>query len=181
MRTPLLAEQELISLLKAKDKKGFDLLYSLYSPAMYAIVLKIVHSQELAQDVLQDSFVKMWKNIHTYDASKGSLFTFILNITRNTAIDKTRSLYYQQQRKGVSFTNLHFEGLDQTHPSYQQVDHIGMGKYIDALAPCHKILIEYIYLKGYTHEQAAKILEIPLGTVKSRLKVAISILKKQLT
>jgi RNA polymerase sigma-70 factor (ECF subfamily) len=76
---------------------------------------------------------------------------------------------------------LHFEGLDQTHLSYQLVDHIGMGKYIDALAPGHKILIEYIYLKGYTHEEAAKILEIPLGTVKSRLKVAISILKKQLT
>ncbi|MDO1451116.1 RNA polymerase sigma factor [Rhodocytophaga aerolata] len=174
MKKPLPTEQELIGLLQAKEKKGFDLLYHLYSNALYTIAFKIVHSQQLAEDVLQDSFIKIWKNIHTYDASKGSLFTFILNITRNTAIDKTRSLYYQKQRQGLKCTILLFDRVDQKHCFYQQVDYIGITKYIDALAPQYKHLIEYVYLKGYTHQEAAKALEIPLGTAKSRLKSAIA-------
>lgn len=164
-------EQELIVLLKAKDQKGFDLLYTRYSGSLYMIALKIVHQEAIAQDVLQDSFVKIWKHIASYNASKGSLFTFILNITRNTAIDKTRSLAYQHELKGFTLKD---DIMDSRDATYQQVEHIGVGKFVEALSPPYKQLINYVYLQGYTHKQAATALHIPLGTAKTRLKKAIT-------
>ncbi len=100
-----IAEKDLVSLLKSKDKRGFELLYDNYSKVLYGIILKIVHSEPLAEDVLQDAFVKIWKNIDAYDASKGTLFTWILNVSRNTAIDKIRSQSYKSTTKIQSLDN----------------------------------------------------------------------------
>ncbi len=169
-----LPEEKIICLLKARDKKGFDLLYKLYSGCLYNIALKIVHSREIAEDVLQDSFIKIWKNIDTYNASKGSLFTFILNITRNTAIDKTRSMAYKQERSGLTFDPVTIDQQDCFQP---QVDYIGMEQYVKALDSRHQDLVKYVYFQGYTQDEAAKVLEIPLGTAKSRLKAAIGQLR----
>jgi RNA polymerase sigma-70 factor, ECF subfamily len=174
MKHYLPTEYELIALLKAGEKKGFDLLYERYARCLYSITLKIVRRREIAEDVLQDSFIKIWKNMYTYDQAKGSLFTFLLNITRNTAIDKTRSLGYKCELCGLTFID---EMVDKKDYVCQQVDYLGMDKYINRLTPQHKNLIDYVYLKGYTHEQTASILKIPLGTAKSRLKMAVSQLK----
>src|SRR3712207_4079549 len=83
-----MTEKELVRLLRQREKRGFTLLYDHYSSALYGIIRKIVRSEELAQDVLQDAFVKIWRGIDSYDASKGTLFTWILNVARNTAIDR---------------------------------------------------------------------------------------------
>jgi RNA polymerase sigma-70 factor, ECF subfamily len=170
----LIPEERIVCLLKTRDKKGFDLLYSLYANCLYNIALKIVHSKEIAEDVLQDSFIKIWKNIDAYDSAKGSLFTFILNITRNTAIDKTRTLAYKREMQGVLFPMPAKDGRACFQPT---ADFIGMDKYIARLAPQHQHLIRYVYFEGYTHEETAEKLGIPLGTVKSRLKAAVNKLK----
>jgi RNA polymerase sigma-70 factor (ECF subfamily) len=169
-KTPLLIpEERIVCLLKARDKKGFDVLYKLYANSLYSIALKIVRSSDIAEDVLQDSFIKIWRNIDTYDKSKGSLFTFILNITRNTAIDKTRSIAYKQEMNAVVCK----ASVKDERTYSQQVDFMGMESYIAKLTPQHQHLIQYVYFQGYTHDEAAKELGIPLGTVKSRLKAAI--------
>ncbi|MDO1451599.1 sigma-70 family RNA polymerase sigma factor [Rhodocytophaga aerolata] len=144
MRKRLPTEQELISLLQAKDKKGFDLLYQLYSKSLYAIALKIVHSPPLAEDVLQDSFLKIWTNSHAYDATKGSLFTWILNITRNTAIDKTRSSVFKQvQLSSVTPTLL--SGMDQLNAAEQKIDCIGVEVFLKNLCPPQQQVMTYVY------------------------------------
>lgn len=170
----LTSEERIVCLLKAKDRKGFELLYRLYSNSLYNITLKIVHNRETAEDVLQDSFIKIWKNIENYDHYKGSLFTFILNITRNTAIDKTRSLAYKSESQKLMLDTWM---LDKRESCQQQTDFLGVEKCIAQLTPQHQDLIKYVYLEGYTHDEAAKALEIPLGTAKSRLKAAIGNLK----
>jgi RNA polymerase sigma-70 factor (ECF subfamily) len=86
MKKQLLIQQQLIALLKAKDKKAFDYLYDPYAGCLYTIIVKVVHDRELANDLLQDSFMSIWINMATYDISKGSLFTWMLNIARNKAI-----------------------------------------------------------------------------------------------
>jgi RNA polymerase sigma factor (sigma-70 family) len=88
-------EQELVALLKAKDNQAFSYLYDNYAGALCGVVKQIVGDMELANDVLQEVFVSIWRKIDTYDASKGRLFTWMLNIARNAAIDKTRSKNYQ--------------------------------------------------------------------------------------
>jgi RNA polymerase sigma-70 factor (ECF subfamily) len=170
----LIPEDRIIGLIKAKDRKGFELLYKLYSNCLFNITLKIVHSRETAEDVLQDSFIKIWKHIDTYDPGKGSLFTFILNIARNTAIDKTRSLAYKQEINGLMFNPLL---VDKREYVQQKTDLLGVSECINKLSPQHQDLIKYVYFDGYTHEEAAKVLEIPLGTAKSRLKAAIGQLR----
>lgn len=71
---------------------AFERLYDAYSPAMYGISLKILLDRDLAAEAVQDAFIKIWKNIHSFDVSKGLFFTWILNINRNTAIDKYRKI-----------------------------------------------------------------------------------------
>ena len=83
-------EQELTTLLKSNDRSAFEYLYDHYSPALYGIIVKIVKDEERACDAMQDTFLKIWKNISSYNSEKGTLFTWILNIARNTAIDKLR-------------------------------------------------------------------------------------------
>ena len=86
------SEEELVNLLKQNNKAAFSYLYDHYSGALFGIILKIVNQdEETSEDVLQDVFIKIWKKIATYDSTKGTLFTWMLNIARNTAIDKVRT------------------------------------------------------------------------------------------
>lgn len=173
-------EDELILLLQGKDKRGFVMLYDNYSPALYGIILKIVRIEEIAEDVMQDAFVKIWKNMDSYNASKGSLFTWILNVARNTAIDKIRSQGYKQEVKIQPIDN-NIGFINKTANTHQQIEHIGIQKVVTKLKPEHQIIIDLLYFKGYTQTEAAKELNIPLGTLKTRVKLAINHLRTLIT
>ena len=76
-------EADLVLLLKQRDRSAFDYLYEQYSGALYAVVLNIITDRETASDILQDVFVKIWRQLDQYDPAKGRLFTWMLNIARN--------------------------------------------------------------------------------------------------
>jgi RNA polymerase sigma-70 factor (ECF subfamily) len=170
-------EKELVSLLRQREKRGFTLLYDNYSSALYGIIRKIVRSEELAQDVLQDAFVKIWRGIDSYDASRGTLFTWILNVARNTAIDRVRSQEFKQTQ-GAQSLNGASPQLEGIAASYQSVDHIGLDKVLPMLRPEHQEIIDYVYFKGYTQTEVAESLGMPLGTVKTRVRMAIDHLRQ---
>jgi len=88
-------EQELVSQLLQQNGQAFSYLYDNYSPALFGVINQIISDKEAAADVLQDVFVNIWKKISLYDDTKGRLFTWMLNIARNAAIDKLRSRSYQ--------------------------------------------------------------------------------------
>jgi RNA polymerase sigma-70 factor, ECF subfamily len=169
-----IAEEVLVTLLKDKDERGFSILYDNYSAALMGILYKIVRSEELAADLLQEVFVKIWKNVGSYEPGKGTLFTWMLNIARNTAIDKTRSQVFRQGQQNQSIENtvhLH-EPVSHDHMSVQ-TDMIGLEKGIALLRPEYQQLIDLIYFQGFTQVEAAEELNIPLGTVKTRIKAAV--------
>ena len=85
-------EKEIVSLLEKGDKKAINLLYENYADALFGVIKKIISDDDIAQDVLQESFVKIWRYAKKYDASKAKLFTWLYRIAYNTAIDKVRSL-----------------------------------------------------------------------------------------
>lgn len=172
---PIPKEQEFVAQLKAKDRKSFALLYDRYSAALYGVIFRIVQLEEMADDVLQDSFVKIWKNIESYNAEKGTLFTWILNIARNTAIDKTRSQDFKIRMKTKPLEGI---SVDKQTSIRTEVEHIGLNKVVDNLKPEYKEVIDIIYFKGYTHTEAAEELKLPLGTVKTRVKIALRELRK---
>jgi RNA polymerase sigma-70 factor (ECF subfamily) len=169
-------EGELINLLKQRDEQAFGYLYDNYAGALYGVVKQIVTDLEVGNDVLQEVFVSIWKKIDTYDSSKGRLFTWMLNIARNAAIDKTRSKNYQQA--------LRQQPIDDNELSHPVVrpgfDDYGLKKVILKLKDEQRLLIDLSYYQGFTHDQIAKALNIPLGTVKTRLRSAVTQLRLML-
>jgi RNA polymerase sigma factor (sigma-70 family) len=173
---PSYTEIELVSALKERDSQAFSYLYDHYSGSLYSIVLQIVQQPETASDVLQEVFVNIWRKIETYDPIKGRLFTWILNIARNASIDAIRSKGYQNSRKNQEFP--HNVNYIAGQVSQTNIDGIGLKKILAKLKPEHRVLIELAYFKGYTHEEIAEIEEIPLGTVKTRIRNALLQLKE---
>ncbi len=167
-------QDQLISRLKQQDRAALGDLYDAYNGALYGLALRIVRSPELAQQVLQDTFMKAWRSATSYDASKGRPFTWLLNIARNTAIDATRTAHYQYSRKTVNLDNLvHKQGDSTLNP-----DTLGVREMVSDLDEKYKLLIELVYFQGYTHEEVAEETGMPLGTVKTRLRYAIVELRK---
>jgi RNA polymerase sigma factor (sigma-70 family) len=169
---PTYTEVELVHGLKARDEKVFSYLYDHYSPALYGVALKVVNDENVASDILQEVFVKIWRSIERYDANKGRLFTWMLNIARNTAIDTLRSKAHKLEQKVQDISNGNYL-MEQQMAVHQSVDHLGLSKVVEKLNKEQRIIIDLAYYKGCTQEEIAKVLDIPLGTVKTRMRNAI--------
>lgn len=154
----------------------FEKIYDAYSPALYGIALKIVKDNKVAEDVVQDTFVKIWKKIQSFDQSKGSFFTWILNIARNTAIDQYRKL--AKVNLIPIQTNENFVDLGNIENSSQKTDNIGIVDLLKVLPEEQQQIITYLYFKGFTQQELSDELNIPLGTVKTRSRSAIKALKE---
>jgi RNA polymerase sigma-70 factor (ECF subfamily) len=170
-------DQQLIYRLQAQDRSAISELYDAYGGALFGVVLRIVQQRELAEQVLQDTFLKAWRNGASYDTSKGRLYTWLLNIARNTAIDATRTAHFQKSRKTDSLDTLvHSPGGAGIHP-----DQIGLRDVVGRLDEKYRTLIDLVYFKGYTQEEVSEETGIPLGTVKTRLRYAINELRSVFT
>lgn len=167
-------ESQLINLLKGRNSKGLEILYDNFSPALFGVIKRIISEEEIAEDVLQESFIKIWNNFEQYDADKGRLFTWMVNICRNTAIDKIRSSQYIHEIKNRSDTNLVIEEKDSFDLNPDTMD---LKNLITKLEPQYKQIVELLYFGGYSQSEAAERLNIPLGTVKTRARTAIQQLK----
>jgi RNA polymerase sigma factor (sigma-70 family) len=176
--TDTYTEADLIHALKKHDKGAFEYLYNNYKGALFTVIQQIIPDKESAGDVLQEAFVMAWKNIDKYDAAKGRLFTWLFNVTRNCAINTTRSKNYKTQLKNDSFDN-YVNSIDETESQTLNINQIGLRKQVHQLREDYKNVVELSYFNGFTHEEIAKILNIPSGTVKTRLRNALIELRKQ--
>ncbi|GAB3937956.1 hypothetical protein GCM10028804_60370 [Larkinella terrae] len=136
---------------------------------MLSVIAKIVKDEIEAEDLLQDTFVKVWKNIHRHDPAKGRLFTWLLNVARNTAFDHLRS------NKKTTHVELPVDGyLPGLSATFNSVGYIGFSDAVNTtLDPRHWQIIELIYFQGYTQSEAAHRLDLPLGTVKTWTRLAL--------
>jgi RNA polymerase sigma-70 factor, ECF subfamily len=171
------SEEQLVSLLQQRDQQAFSYLYDHYAGALNGIISRMVDQPQLAEDILQDAFIKIWNNFSQYDASKGRLFTWMINLTRNLAIDTLRSKGYKNQQKISTDENSVSNYQDKSHLP-EKFDVIGLRKQLTHLKPDHRNLIDLAYFSGFTQDEIAKQLGIPLGTVKTRMRAAIMELRK---
>ena len=168
-------EAELVQGLQLHDEQAFSFLYDHYSKALFSIILPIIQQQELAEDVLQEVFVKIWQNIKLYDVSKGRLYTWMLNIARNQAIDRTRSKDFNNRSKTTELSETVYNN---TQGPEAKIDDVGLTKTLSQLPDESRKLLELVYYQGYTQEEIANMLNIPLGTVKTRIRTTIIHLRK---
>jgi RNA polymerase sigma-70 factor (ECF subfamily) len=171
-----IAESDLINQLKARSDSAFNYLYQNYSKALFTVIFQTLQNQELSEDVLQEAFVKIWKNIDAYDSSKGTLFTWMLNVCRNQAIDKTRSKLFKNNLQNQTIEN-NVSVFSKMENQFKP-EHIGLKKLTTNLKPEYREIIDLIYYKGYTQNDAAEHLQMPLGTVKTRCRAALLELRK---
>ncbi len=169
-------EEHIVSFLKNQDPQALKLIQKHYGRAMCGIIHKVVQHEALTQDAWQESLVKMWKASEAYDPQKGRLFTWMVNICRRTAIDKTRSKDYRIEREirnPDTFVYLEMETTESIQP-----DHIGLKEMVDGLDPKLKEVLNLVYFGGRTHQEAAEELDMPLGTLKTRVRNGLLELRK---
>ena len=170
----ILLEKHIVELLQERNEKAISLLYEHYGDTLYGVAFKVVKDEELAQDVVQESFVKIWKKSDSYDAAKAKLFTWLFRITRNTAIDKLRSINTKSEKEiQIDVSNVYSVGIQSTQPELMDVR-----ENLDKIDDKYQIVLDALFFQGMTQQEASEELDIPLGTIKSRLKIGLRELKK---
>jgi RNA polymerase sigma-70 factor (ECF subfamily) len=154
-------------------------LYDHYSGALLGVISRIIKKEELAEEILQDVFLKIWDRIETYDAEKGKLFTWMLNIARNQAIDKTRSKEFSKGKKTDDIETL-VSKVDKSDFTETKIEGIGLQELLKRLPEEQRFVIDHHYLKGYTQVEMAEEFNLPLGTVKTRMRLAMIALRNLL-
>ncbi|MDF3077008.1 MAG: sigma-70 family polymerase sigma factor [Sphingobacteriaceae bacterium] len=172
-----MSEEELIRALRAREKIAIEALYDMYSSSLNGIIFRIVQHEEIAEDLLQETFVKIWNSFPSFDSEKGRLFTWMSNIARNLSIDKVRSKDFRNNSKNQDIDNT-VNFVDEQRNTSLNPDTMGVKELISKLKPEQKTLLDLVYFKGYTHVEAAEELGLPLGTVKTRLRMSIIMLRK---
>lgn len=169
-----LLEKHIVELLRERDEKAISLLYDNYADTLYGVAYKVVKDEELAQDIVQESFVKIWKKSDSYDATKAKLFTWLFRITRNTAIDKLRSLNTKSDKEiQIDVSDVYNLGEQSIRPEF-----IDVKENLDKIEPKYRIVLEALFFEGMTQQEASDELDIPLGTIKSRLKIGLREMRK---
>lgn len=171
-----MSQEELLLQIYKKDDRAFTLLYDMYSKSLFSVIYNLIRDHEEAEDILQETFVKIWKNIDSYDESKGRFYTWILNISRNASIDRLRSKGFNNRQKNLSSDNfVHL--LDDSNKLNHKIDTIGIKEFVKKLKPKCIQILDLLFFKGYTQQEASEELQIPLGTIKTQNRNCINDLR----
>jgi RNA polymerase sigma factor (sigma-70 family) len=172
-------ETELVARLNNGNQQAMSELYDRFSGAILGVIMKIISDQATAEDVLQETMLKIWNNIGSFDTSKGRLFTWMINIARNQAIDKTRSKNFKNSSQNSSLEDSVY--VSETVPSGgASVDTMDVQNWLLHLPEENRQLMRLAYFMGYTQEEISKELNMPLGTVKTKIRNSLILLRKKL-
>ncbi|MBT8184646.1 MAG: sigma-70 family RNA polymerase sigma factor [Eudoraea sp.] len=157
---------QLIDLLRNGDQNALYQLYDRYSAALYGIIIRMCRDEAMAKDLLQESFIKIWQKISSYNPEKGKFYTWSYRIAKNTTLNALRKSRPLIQSEDLSvYEN---KSVEQPRPDYTELN--GAIKKLD---PHHQQAIELVYFKGLTHKEAHEEMAVPLGTFKSYIKQAL--------
>jgi RNA polymerase sigma-70 factor (ECF subfamily) len=179
------ADVEILHRIARRDEAAIGALYDKHASRLYALLLRILHDATLAQDVLQEVFLRVWERAATYDQSLGSPIVWLTRVARNLAIDSLRSKHGQRRKVEDDLERHTHLPSDDRHASPEEATTQAQHRQTlnDALATLpeeQRILIEYAYYQGYTQSQLAEYFQLPLGTVKTRIRTGMMRLRDHL-
>ena len=174
---------ELYDSMCSGDKSALESIYSKYERLLYSYAYKMTSSHEVSEEIVQDVFTKLWQNKNPYDAGKAKMSTWLITITRNSVIDlfgkKNLNTYeYNEMDDIESSTDMFNSTVEKSAESHENQRIICTA--MSSLSEEQKYIITLFYFKAYSHSQIAGELNIPLGTVKSRIRLALGHLKKNI-
>lgn len=171
-------ETQLVDLLLKKDEAACEYLYDKYGDTLFGFISKIIADDAVAEEVLRDAFLKICTNITLYDRTKGRLISWMLNISRNLALEKFKSEDYNKDKKADKDKNIYIFELNNVIE--QKADDIGVEGLMQGLSPDQRMIVELLYFKGHTQSEIAREYNIPLDRVKALLRSAVIHLRKTL-
>jgi RNA polymerase sigma-70 factor, ECF subfamily len=177
-----LADEELMELVTANDPDAFEVILERHADAAFALAYRMCGRHSVADDVTQESCLSMWRSGERYDRTRGSVRTWMLSIVHNRAIDTLRRSgvddRHRASEEGVAET---LEASERTDA--QAIDNAASGEIRDALGELpaeQRQVIELAYFAGFTQTEIASMLEMPIGTVKSRMRLGLEKLRDHL-
>jgi len=176
-----ISDVDLLAGIVSRDKSAFGILYNRYSQLVYNLGNKIVKDHDYAGEVLQSVFFQIWNKAETYNRNKGAVSTWIINITRNKSIDILRKTKKQKLNVDLDLDNLESDTNYDFSISERAEQKDIILKAMESISPEQKEIIELIYFEGYTFKEASEILDIPLGTAKTRIHLGIAKLRDKLS
>ena len=181
------SDSELMQRVHVNDSKALEALYNRYSAILYTLIKKIVTDEEIAQDVLSDVFVIIWRKIDLFDFNSNNVYTWIISITRNKAIDTIRRAKNLSEMEPYSEeyeNNYIIPKLSQTNDPVDLETAMNIKgdveSALDKLTDAQKFVIYLAYYEGLTQKEIADRLKIPVSTVKSKIKIALVHLKNNI-
>jgi len=178
---------ELMQRVHVNDSKALEALYNRYSPLLYTLIKKIVTDEDIAKDVLSDVFVIIWRKIDLFDFNSNNAYTWIVTITRNKAVDTIRRARNSSEMKPYNDEYENKEIIPKLSQTFDPLDletanniKDGIEAALNKLTDAQKFVINLAYYEGLTQKEIAERLKIPVPTVKSKIKIALSNLKDNL-
>lgn len=164
-----------------RDESALSALYAQYGARVYGLCMRILNNAGLAEEAAQDTFFKIWKDADKWDAQRGKLSSWILTIARFTAIDRLRKEQRQQPQPPASLEQLQFMiGQASVTRKADWVELERIKTCLPQLSEVQREALELAFFQGMTHQEMADYLNTPLGTVKSRVRSALQLLRRLL-
>ena len=178
-RYPLLADEDLISLAGDGDAQAFAVLYDRHSRAAYSLAYRMMNGRQAAEDLVQDAFLKVWRAATSYRADRGGVRTWILSIVHNQGIDQLRSHASRRRTQDkVEASAARSQPIEAFAETWCNSQREQVREALNTLPQEQLKILELAYFSGYTHVEIAELLDLPLGTVKGRMRLGLRKLKK---
>lgn len=178
----LLADEDLMQLVRRGDPRAFEVVYERHSTAAYSLAYRMTGRRGAADDVVQEAFLSLWRSGARYDRTRGSVRTWVLGIVHNRAIDALRrSLVHEKRRASDEGIEERFAAPDRTDAQVaRRSEAAEVHSALATLPPEQSRAIELAYFGGFSHAEIATMLEMPIGTVKGRIRLGLQKLRGQL-
>jgi RNA polymerase sigma-70 factor (ECF subfamily) len=178
----MLADEELMQLVGEDDSAAFAIIYERHTEAAFSLAFRMCGKRALAEDVVQEAFLSLWRSATGYDPMRGSVRTWVLGIVHHRAIDALRR-GVARDRGQVSDEGIE-EQLEAAERTEQEVDRRDEAREVRAalegLPPEQSRVIELAYYGGLTHSEIATMLDTPVGTIKGRMRLGLQKMRSQL-
>src|SRR5688500_4276048 len=170
----ILADEDLISLVEAADAEAFATLYDRHSRAAFSLAYRMMGERQDAEDLAQDAFLKVWQSASSYRAERGSVRTWILSIVHNRGIDQIRSQASRRRTQDkIEASASRSQPSEAFAETWRNSQRDQVREALNTLPPEQLKILELAYFSGYTHVEIAELVDVPLGTMKGRMRLGL--------
>jgi RNA polymerase sigma-70 factor (ECF subfamily) len=177
-----LADEDLLTLVGTGDAEAFETVYDRHSRVAYSLAFRLLGDRQSAEDLVQDAFLAVWRNAEGYTPARGSVRNWLLSIVHNRGVDRLRTLAAMSRRRDA------LEQVELRRPDEPDAAALGIGRAmagalrqeLSALPGDQFEVLKLAYYGGFTHHEIAEMLGLPLGTVKSRMRLGLERLRRGL-